>query len=51
MTEETKTIIPHKCKYCGGELWFTKTNKNYVYRANKKGYWYECNNCIGAKTR
>ena len=40
-----KTIIPHKCKTCNGELWFTDTNRNYTYYQKKGEYWYMCGVC------
>ena len=48
-----KEVIPHNCKFCGCELWYDNGFRNYVYRENKSGYWYQCNNvnCISERLR
>lgn len=38
-----KRVIPHKCMYCNGELWFNTNNRNYGYN-HKKGLYY-CDKC------
>lgn len=41
-----KTIIPHKCARCEGELFFTDKEHNYVYREKAHNYYYVCKSCF-----